>query len=135
MRFLYFSASSNGKLALAFFQRLALIKGEEADYAYTDVLDVNGALAGERAVIMDSLDLCNQARSELFEKNRLVAMLAQIDGIDDLTMTTNGYLLPQKARALKDAGLAEIWPHIWPLVIILVVVMTIALRRYKATLD
>lgn len=36
---------------------------------------------------------------------------------------------------LKDAGLAEIWPHIWPLMIILVVVMTIALRRYKATLD
>ncbi len=36
---------------------------------------------------------------------------------------------------LKDAGLAEIWPHIWPLMIILSVVITIALRRYKATLD
>jgi ABC-2 type transport system permease protein len=36
---------------------------------------------------------------------------------------------------LKEAGLAEIWPHIWPLMIILMVVMTVALRRYKATLD
>ena len=38
----------------------------------------------------------------------LVAMLASIDGIEDLTMTTNGYLLPQKAQALKDAGLDRV---------------------------
>src|SRR5690606_2308106 len=38
----------------------------------------------------------------------LVAMLRQIDGVDDLTMTTNAYLLPQKAQALKDAGLERI---------------------------
>lgn len=35
----------------------------------------------------------------------LVAMLSPIDGIDDFAMTTNGYFLPQKAHALKDAGL------------------------------
>ena len=38
----------------------------------------------------------------------LVAILARTDGIEDLTLTTNGYLLPQKARALRDAGLQRI---------------------------
>jgi GTP 3',8-cyclase len=38
----------------------------------------------------------------------LVGKLAAIDGVDDLTMTTNAYLLPQKAQALKDAGLERI---------------------------
>jgi cyclic pyranopterin phosphate synthase len=38
----------------------------------------------------------------------LVEQLAQIDGLDDLAMTTNAYLLPQKARALKVAGLRRI---------------------------
>ena len=39
---------------------------------------------------------------------RLVGMIAQIDGVDDLTMTTNAYLLADKARALKEAGLRRI---------------------------
>ena len=40
---------------------------------------------------------------------KLVAMLAGIDGLLDLTLTTNGSLLtPVKARALKDAGLNRI---------------------------
>jgi cyclic pyranopterin phosphate synthase len=38
---------------------------------------------------------------------RLVAMLAEIPGLD-LTLTTNGSLLPQKARALAEAGLGRI---------------------------
>ena len=37
----------------------------------------------------------------------LVAMLAAIPGLD-LTLTTNGSLLPQKAQALRDAGLGRI---------------------------
>jgi len=37
----------------------------------------------------------------------LVAMLARIDGLD-LTLTTNGSLLPHKAQALADAGLGRI---------------------------
>ncbi len=41
------------------------------------------------------------------EIERLVAMLAEIPGIE-LTMTTNGALLPQKARTLKEAGLHRI---------------------------
>jgi cyclic pyranopterin phosphate synthase len=39
---------------------------------------------------------------------RLVAMLAGIDGLRDLTLTTNGSLLAQKAQALKDAGLRRV---------------------------
>ncbi|HEX5469306.1 MAG TPA: GTP 3',8-cyclase MoaA [Gaiellaceae bacterium] len=38
---------------------------------------------------------------------RLVAMLAAIPGLD-LTLTTNGAVLPRKAQALKDAGLRRI---------------------------
>jgi cyclic pyranopterin phosphate synthase len=38
---------------------------------------------------------------------RLVAMLARIPGLD-LTLTTNGSLLPGKAKALRDAGLARL---------------------------
>ena len=39
---------------------------------------------------------------------KLVAMLSKVDGVHDLTMTTNAYLLPQKAQALKDAGLQRV---------------------------
>src|SRR5262245_969164 len=39
---------------------------------------------------------------------RLVARLSAIDGIQDLAMTTNGFLFPQKAQALRDAGLRRV---------------------------
>ena len=39
---------------------------------------------------------------------KLIARLAAIDGLDDLTMTTNGYLLPSKAGVLRDAGLGRV---------------------------
>jgi cyclic pyranopterin phosphate synthase len=39
---------------------------------------------------------------------KLIAMLSTVEGIDDLTLTTNGYLLQEKAQALKDAGLQRI---------------------------
>jgi GTP 3',8-cyclase len=35
----------------------------------------------------------------------LVGQLAKIEGIEDFAMTSNGYLMPQKAQILKDAGL------------------------------
>ena len=38
----------------------------------------------------------------------LVRMLARIDGVRDLTLTTNGYLLEQHAQALADAGLQRV---------------------------
>jgi GTP 3',8-cyclase len=40
--------------------------------------------------------------------DKLVRELAMIPGLRDLTLTTNGALLKQKARALKDAGLQRI---------------------------
>ncbi len=39
---------------------------------------------------------------------KLVQMLAAIPGLQDLTMTTNGSLLAQKAEALKKAGLRRV---------------------------
>jgi cyclic pyranopterin phosphate synthase len=42
------------------------------------------------------------------EIERLVALLAGIDGLKDLTLTTNGSALATKARALKEAGLQRV---------------------------
>jgi cyclic pyranopterin phosphate synthase len=39
---------------------------------------------------------------------RLVAMLAAIDGITDIALTTNGAALAAKAQTLKDAGLSRV---------------------------
>ncbi|RMG77017.1 MAG: GTP 3',8-cyclase MoaA [Chloroflexi bacterium] len=39
---------------------------------------------------------------------KLVAMLAKIDAVHDIAMTTNAYLLPAKAQILKDAGLQRV---------------------------
>ena len=36
---------------------------------------------------------------------QLVRMLSKIDGIREIAMTTNGYLLPQKAKLLREQGL------------------------------
>jgi cyclic pyranopterin phosphate synthase len=38
----------------------------------------------------------------------LIAMLSEVDGIDDLTLTTNASLLSRKAQALADAGLHRV---------------------------
>jgi len=39
---------------------------------------------------------------------KLVAMLAGIDGLDEVSLTTNGYLLERDADALADAGLRRV---------------------------
>ncbi len=39
---------------------------------------------------------------------KLVAMLDALEGVEDLAMTTNAYLLPQKIDALKAAGLKRL---------------------------
>jgi cyclic pyranopterin phosphate synthase len=38
----------------------------------------------------------------------LVARISRIPGVEDLAMTTNGFLFPQKARALRNAGLRRV---------------------------
>ena len=40
--------------------------------------------------------------------SRLIELLAQTPGLEDLTLTTNGYLLAQQARQLREAGLQRI---------------------------
>jgi GTP 3',8-cyclase len=42
------------------------------------------------------------------ELERLVEMLARIDAIEEIAMTSNGLLLARKARALADAGLTRV---------------------------
>ena len=39
---------------------------------------------------------------------KLIAALAQVKGVADLTMTTNAYLLPSKAVKLREAGLGRL---------------------------
>src|SRR5262245_34581479 len=39
---------------------------------------------------------------------RLVEQLARIPGVEDLALTTNGYLLAAQAQALRDAGLRRV---------------------------
>jgi cyclic pyranopterin phosphate synthase len=40
--------------------------------------------------------------------DRLVAMLAEVPGVTDLALTTNGVLLPRLAQRLRDAGLGRV---------------------------
>jgi cyclic pyranopterin phosphate synthase len=40
--------------------------------------------------------------------HHLIAMLSEIEGAEDITLTTNAYLLPQQAQKLKDAGLQRV---------------------------
>jgi cyclic pyranopterin phosphate synthase len=42
------------------------------------------------------------------ELEKLIAMLTAIPGVEDIALTTNGKLLPQKAAALREAGLKRI---------------------------
>ena len=42
------------------------------------------------------------------EIENLIGLLSKIDGVEDLTLTTNAYLLKQMAQKLKDAGLQRI---------------------------
>ena len=39
---------------------------------------------------------------------RLASMLARVDGLEDLSLTTNGYLLERDAAALVDAGIKRV---------------------------
>ncbi len=42
------------------------------------------------------------------ELAQLITMIAEVEGVDDVTLTTNGYLLAQQAEELKAAGLDRI---------------------------
>ena len=42
------------------------------------------------------------------ELSQLISQIATVEGIEDITLTTNGYLLAQQAQELKDSGLNRI---------------------------
>ena len=72
---------------------------------FEEITRLAGIIAGLGAVKVRLTGGEPLVRNEI---ETLVAMLSQIEGIDDLTMTTNAYMLPQKAEALKEAGLHRV---------------------------
>src|SRR6266540_2447528 len=58
-----------------------------------------------RAEILSFEEITRLVRRDL---ERLVAMVAAVEGIRDLALTTNGALLAGKARALREAGLSRV---------------------------
>ena len=69
---------------------------------FEEIERLAGIMAGLGAVKLRLTGGEPLVRSDI---EKLVGMLARVSGIEDLTMTTNGYLLPGKAQALRDAGL------------------------------
>jgi len=86
VEFQYLTATGIGKRLLGYVAPLRVISGTEADYAYTDILDKGGALAGTRAVNTDPLPICNQIRKDVFEKSRLVTKLSRRFDVDRLLL-------------------------------------------------
>ncbi len=85
-----------------------------ADYAFlprTEILDFEEIARVVRAAIPLGVEKVRLTGGEpLVRRNveTLVAMLAQLDGVRDLTLTTNGSLLAAKAEALAEAGLGRV---------------------------
>jgi len=50
-------------------------------------------------------------------------------------LPTTHFIRAVRAVMLKGAGFAEVWGNLWPLLLIMLVVATLALRRYRRTLD
>ncbi len=82
----------------AFLERAELLSFEE-------IARVTRVLAGQG---VSKLRLTGGEPLLRRELERLVAMLAQIEGIADIALTTNGLLLPGRARTLADAGLGRV---------------------------
>jgi ABC-2 type transport system permease protein len=51
------------------------------------------------------------------------------------TLPNTHFLRIVRGILLKGNGPTEIWPHVWPLLVFLVVVGSVALVRYRRTLD
>ena len=50
-------------------------------------------------------------------------------------LPTTHFIRAVRAVMLKGAGFGEVWANLWPLMAILAVIATLALRRYRRTLD
>src|SRR4051812_47049629 len=81
-----------------FLERAALLSFEEIER----IVRVGVTLGVEKVRITGGEPLVRR------ELESLVALLAGVDGVRDLTLTTNGVLLPAKARALREAGLNRV---------------------------
>jgi cyclic pyranopterin phosphate synthase len=73
--------------------------------SFEEIARVTRVLAGQG---VDKLRLTGGEPLLRRDLERLVEMLAGIDGIRDLALTTNGLLLAGKARSLADAGLNRV---------------------------
>jgi len=82
----------------AFLPRAEILSFEEI----TRVVDAAAALGVTKVRLTGGEPLVRR------DLERLVAMLAAIEGISDLALTTNGTLLAGKARALREAGLSRV---------------------------
>ncbi len=86
----------------------------EAEYTWlprADILDFEEIARLVRVFARLGVDRVRLTGGEpLLRRNlpRLVRMIAQIDGIQDLSLTTNGVLLAEHARSLRDAGLKRL---------------------------
>ena len=69
-----------------------------------------GRFVEEKGVRSGSFAFWGEWEAQSLRRNveRLIEQLAGIDGLRDLTMTTNGVLLASKARTLREAGLQRV---------------------------
>ena len=72
---------------------------------FEEITRLTGILTGLGAVKVRLTGGEPLVRNEI---ERLVAMLSHLDRVEDLTMTTNAYMLPQKAQELRESGLQRV---------------------------
>jgi cyclic pyranopterin phosphate synthase len=77
----------------------------EALLTYEEIYRLARILVGEGVVKLRITGGEPTLRQEL---DHLIAMLATIDNVEDIAMTTNAYLLPRYAQQFKDAGLQRV---------------------------
>lgn len=78
---------------------------------HEDILDYEEILTVIRALVPVGIDKVRLTGGEpLVRKNldQLVALINDIEGIRDISLTTNGVLLAEKGKLLRDAGLSRI---------------------------
>lgn len=80
-------------------------------YPHREILSYNDIVAFTRIAVTKGVRKIRLTGGEPLvrkEVTALVRMIAEIDGVEDLSMTTNGTLLKQYAQELKAAGLHRV---------------------------
>ena len=78
---------------------------------HEDILSIEEIVSFTKVAVKNGIDKVRITGGEpLVRKNvvYLIRLLAKIDGIKDLSLTTNGVLLKEFAKPLKDAGLQRV---------------------------